>query len=58
VINWRQTAQNMGFPQSAWPEFRLLIDPNDFMVPQVFNTRDDRWDKSSAAEDRIRSQCH
>jgi hypothetical protein len=47
----------MGFPQSEWPEFRLLVDPNDFMVPQVFNTRDDRWDKSSAAEDRIRSQC-
>jgi L-ascorbate metabolism protein UlaG (beta-lactamase superfamily) len=56
-LNWRETAQNMGFPQNQWPEFRLLVDPNDFMVPQVFNTRDDRWDKSSAAEDRIRSQC-
>jgi len=56
-LNWRETAQNMGFPQSQWPEFRLLVDPNDFMVPQVFNTRDDRWDKSSTAEDRIRSQC-
>jgi L-ascorbate metabolism protein UlaG (beta-lactamase superfamily) len=56
-LNWRETAQNMGFPQSDWPEFRLLVDPNDFMVPQVFNTRDDRWDKSSKAEDRVRSQC-
>jgi len=56
-LNWRETAQNMGFPQSEWPEFRLLVDPNDFLVPQVFNTRDDRWSKSSSAEDRIRSQC-
>jgi hypothetical protein len=22
--------------------FRLLVDPNDFMVPQVFNPSDDR----------------
>ncbi len=56
-ISWRETAQNMGFPQSEWPEFRLQVDPNDFLVPQVFNTRDERWDKSRAAEDRIRSQC-
>ena len=56
-INWQQTALNMGFSQSDWPEFRLLVDPNDFMVPQVFNTRDDRWDKSSNQEDRIRSLC-
>jgi len=55
--NWRETAQNMGFPQSEWPEFRLLVDPNDFLVPQVFNTRDDRWSKPGSAEDRIRSQC-
>jgi hypothetical protein len=25
--------------------FRLLVDPNDFMVPQVFNPSDDRWRK-------------
>jgi hypothetical protein len=47
----------MGFPQSEWPEFRLLVDPNDFMVPQVFNPRDERWSKSRAAQDRVRSQC-
>ncbi len=57
-INWRETATNMSFPQSEWPEFRLQIDPNDFMVPQVFDTRDDRWDKTSAEEDRVRTQCH
>lgn len=48
----------MGFPQSEWPEFRLQIDPNDFLVPQVFNPRDDRWEKSRDAEARIRSQCN
>jgi len=56
-LSWRETAQNMGFPQSEWPEFRLQVDPNDFLAPQVFNTRDERWEKSRAAEDRIRSQC-
>jgi L-ascorbate metabolism protein UlaG (beta-lactamase superfamily) len=56
-LNWRETAQNMGFPQSDWPEFRLLVDPNDFLVPQVFNTRDDRWSKTREAAERINSQC-
>jgi L-ascorbate metabolism protein UlaG (beta-lactamase superfamily) len=56
-INWRQTATNMGFPQSQWPELRLQIDPNDFLVPQVFNTGDDRWAKPGSQEKVIRSQC-
>ena len=42
-INWRETALNMGFPQSEWPEFRLQIDPNDFLLPQVFTPGDERW---------------
>jgi L-ascorbate metabolism protein UlaG (beta-lactamase superfamily) len=42
-IDWRETALAMGFPQSEWPEFRLLIDPNDFLVPQVFDPKSDRW---------------
>jgi L-ascorbate metabolism protein UlaG (beta-lactamase superfamily) len=45
-IDWRETANNMGFPQSEWPEFRLQIDPNDFFVPQVFDPNDKRWSKS------------
>ena len=56
-ISWQETAVNMGFPQSEWPEFRLQIDPNDFLVPQVFNVKDDRWAKSRDQEGRIRSQC-
>ena len=56
-ISWRETAQNMGFPQSEWPEFRLLVDPNDFLVPQVFTPDDERWSKSHEAKARIRSQC-
>jgi len=42
-IAWRETALNMGFPQNQWPEFRLLIDPNDFFVPQVWTPGDARW---------------
>jgi hypothetical protein len=56
-LSWRETAINMGFPQEDWPEFRLQIDPNDFMVPQVFSTGDDRWNKSRQQEDVIRSRC-
>jgi hypothetical protein len=56
-LSWRDTAYSMGFPQSEWPEFRLQIDPNDFLVPQVFNPSDERWSKSRKAEDQIRSQC-
>jgi len=46
-IDWRETANNMGFPQSEWPEFRLQIDPNDFFVPQVFDPNDKRWAKEN-----------
>lgn len=42
-INWRETATNMGFARSEWPEFRLQVDPNDFAVPQVFDPDDERW---------------
>ena len=56
-ISWRETALAMGFAESEWPEFRLLIDPNDFMVPQAFNVNDERWEKSREAEERVRSQC-
>ena len=38
--------------------FRLLVDPNDFLVPQVFTPGDQRWSKSHEAERRVASQCH
>jgi L-ascorbate metabolism protein UlaG (beta-lactamase superfamily) len=53
-INWRETAINLGFAQDEWPEFRLLVDPNDFMVPQVFDPGDDRWRKSDREHGRGR----
>jgi L-ascorbate metabolism protein UlaG (beta-lactamase superfamily) len=56
-INWRETAVNMGFAQSEWPEFRLQVDPNDFMVPQIFDPSDRRWSKSRDAERRVHEQC-
>jgi hypothetical protein len=55
-INWRETALAMGFPQSEWPEFRLQIDPNDFMVPQVFDPSDKRWDRQGSAS-AVPQQC-
>jgi hypothetical protein len=41
--SWRETALNMGYAQSDWPEFRLLMDPVDFLVPQVWSPGDPRW---------------
>lgn len=41
--SWQQTALNMGYPQSEWPDFRLLLDPIDFLVPQVWTPGDPRW---------------
>jgi len=43
MMSWRETALNMGFPQSQWPEFRLLLDPINFADPQVFSPMDVRW---------------
>jgi hypothetical protein len=55
-INWRETAFAMGFPQSDWPEFRLLVDPNDFLAPQVFNPGDRRWFEEEK-KSRLPAQC-
>jgi L-ascorbate metabolism protein UlaG (beta-lactamase superfamily) len=55
-INWRETAQNMAFPQSEWPELRMQIDPNDFLVPQVFDPKDDRWQERGKSG-RMPDQC-
>ena len=56
-INWRETATNMGWPQSEWPEFRLLIDPNDFMVPQVFDPNDKRWAIKGGSSNAVPDLC-
>ena len=55
-INWRETATNMGWPQSEWPEFRAQIDPNDFLVPQVFDPKETRWDKTAQQNAQTNSQ--
>jgi len=55
-ISWRETALNMGFPQEEWPEFRLLIDPNDFLVPQVFDPKDERWSERGKSA-RVSDLC-
>jgi len=32
-----------GLAQSEWPDFRLLVDPVDFLLPQVWSPGDPRW---------------
>jgi hypothetical protein len=46
----------MGFPQSEWPEFRLQMDPNDFLVPQVFDPKDERWSERGKSA-RVPDEC-
>jgi hypothetical protein len=55
-INWRETAFAMGFPQSEWPEFSLQIDPSDFLVPQLFDPKDDRWEERGKSG-RVPDMC-
>jgi Metallo-beta-lactamase superfamily len=57
LIAWRETALNMGFPPSEWPEFRLLLDPIDFAVPQVYSVGDPRWFSPAKAE-RVAQFCN
>lgn len=57
MMSWRETALNMGFPQSDWPEFRLLLDPIDFFVPQVWTPGDPRWSNPAKAS-RVSQFCN
>jgi L-ascorbate metabolism protein UlaG (beta-lactamase superfamily) len=56
MISYRETALNMGIPQSQMPEFRLLVDPNDFFVPQVYTPTDPRWQDANKSA-RFAQDC-
>jgi hypothetical protein len=56
-IAYRETALNMGMPQSSMPEFRLLVDPNDFFVPQVYTPTDPRWSDANKSA-RAAQDCN
>jgi L-ascorbate metabolism protein UlaG (beta-lactamase superfamily) len=57
LLNWRQTAYNMGFAQSDWPELRWMVDPIDYFRPLVYDPQDERWDKPRQADARFRHHC-
>ena len=57
LVNWRETAQAMGFPQSEWPELRWMVDPLDYFRPLVYDPDDKRWAKSHHAEHKYRAHC-
>ena len=56
MISWRETALAMGFPQSQWPEFRLLLDPIDFLLPVTWTPGDTRWTNPAKAA-RVAQLC-
>lgn len=57
LVNRRETAQAMGFPQSEWPELRWMVDPLDYFRPLVYEPDDQRWAKPREARDRYRAYC-
>jgi L-ascorbate metabolism protein UlaG (beta-lactamase superfamily) len=57
LVNWRETAQAMGFAQSDWPELRWMVDPLDYFRPLVYDPDDKRWAKSHHAEHKYRAHC-
>ena len=58
LVNWRETAVAMGFPQSEWPELRWQVDPIDYFKPQVYDPDDERWSKSRDAHEKFREHCN
>jgi hypothetical protein len=58
LVNWRETAQAMGFPQSEWPELRWMVDPIDYFRPLVYDPDDERWAKGTDAAYKFRAHCN
>ncbi len=58
LVNWRETALAMGFPQSEWPELRWMVDPLDYFRPLVYDPDDERWAKSHEAARKFRAHCN
>ena len=52
-IGWIAQNKVMGIPESEQPEARWLVDPIDYLKPQVYSPDDARWsdpDKANAME--------
>jgi hypothetical protein len=58
LLNWRETATNMGFLPSEWPELRWMVDPIDYFRPLVYDPRDERWAKAHGADHRFSQHCN
>jgi hypothetical protein len=58
LVNWRETALAMGFPQSEWPELRWMVDPLDYFKPLVYDPDDERWGKGRDAREKFRDHCN
>ena len=58
LVNWRETATAMGFPQSEWPELRWMVDPIDYIRPLVYDPDDERWAKGTDAAYKLRAHCN
>jgi hypothetical protein len=57
LVNWRETASAMGFPEAEWPELRWMVDPLDYMKPMVYDPNDARWEKSRDDERKYERHC-
>ncbi|HWZ73545.1 MAG TPA: MBL fold metallo-hydrolase [Casimicrobiaceae bacterium] len=55
-IGWFQQNDAMSVPYSQRPELRWLVDPLDYLKPQIFSTGDPRWSNPNKAG-RIAQFC-
>lgn len=55
-LAWLQQNDAMSVPLNQRPEIRWMVDPLDYLVPQVYSIGDPRWSNSNKAS-RLLSFC-
>jgi hypothetical protein len=48
----------MNVPQDQRPEARWVVDPNEYLKPQVYDPKDDRWKKPDLDRRNTLGVCH
>ena len=56
-ISWHETAVNMGWPKSEWPEFKPFSEALHYMMPQVFDPKDARWSAGKGKGNAVPELC-
>jgi hypothetical protein len=52
-VSYLKQLDAQGVPQSQRPEPRWVVDPNDYLKPQVYDPQDGRWAKTNVGNNGI-----